>query len=199
MSAEHWNARYSESGFAYGTAPNDFLKSNFKTIPKGNVLLLADGEGRNGVFLAEQGYAVTSVDYSSVGVEKAKSLARERQVDINATLCDLEHFAITPNQWNGIVSIFCHLPKPLRQKVHQQAVQGLKRGGAFLLEAYSPKQLQFGTGGPKQAELLIPLNDVLQELQGLTIELAQEIERDVIEGKYHTGRASVIQLIARKP
>lgn len=198
MSAEHWNARYSEAGFVYGTEPNEFLNSTFNAIPKGKVLMLGDGEGRNGVFLARQGYQVTSVDYASVGLEKAKHLARTHQVTIETKLCDLEDFTIEPNSWQGIVSIFCHTLKPLRQKLHRAVVEGLVRGGVFLLEAYSPRQLQFGTGGPKQAELLMTLDDVKRELDGLSFELAHEIERDVIEGKYHTGRSSVIQIIARK-
>jgi len=198
MSAEHWNARYSENGYIYGKAPNDFLRANFHRIPRGKVLMLADGEGRNGVFMATQGYSVKCVDYSAVGLEKAKQLAAEYGVQLETTLCDLEHFTIEPNAWDGIVSIFCHLPKPLREQVHRSVVAGLTHGAVFLLEAYSPKQLQFGTGGPKQLELLMPLDEVKQELNGLTFELAQEIERDVIEGTYHTGRASVIQIIARK-
>lgn len=198
MSAEHWNARYSESGFAYGTRPNHFLHSSFAAIPKGDVLLLADGEGRNGVFLARQGYRATSVDYSSVGLEKAARLAETYQVELTTTLCDLADFNIEPHQWSGIVSIFCHVPKPLRETLHRGVVAGLKSGGVFLLEAYSPRQLSYGTGGPKQAELLMALDDVMQELDGLSFEKAQDIEREVVEGKYHTGKAAVIQIIARK-
>ncbi|MFN3386741.1 MAG: class I SAM-dependent methyltransferase [Candidatus Thermochlorobacter sp.] len=197
-SVEHWNTRYSESGYAYGKEPNTFLAAHFASIPKGKVLVLADGEGRNGVFLALQGYTVTSVDWSIVGLEKARALAKEKQVTLTTVLCDLEAFQIQPNEWSGIVSIFCHLPKPLRQRVHRACVQGLQHGGVFLLEAYSPKQLQFGTGGPKTEELLMQLDDVKSELDGLSFELAHEIERDVIEGKYHTGRASVIEIIAKK-
>lgn len=197
-SVEDWNRRYSESGYAYGKEPNAFLAAHFAKIPKGKVLVLADGEGRNGVFLALQGYAVTSVDWSIVGLEKARALAKEKQVALTAVLCDLEAFQIQPNEWSGIVSIFCHLPKSLRQSVHRACVQGLQDGGVFLLEAYSPKQLQFGTGGPKTEELLMRLDDVKSELDGLSFELAHEIERDVIEGKYHIGRASVIQIIAKK-
>lgn len=198
MSAELWNARYAESGFAYGTEPNDFLKSTFPRIPKGEVLMLGDGEGRNGVFLATQGYSVMSVDWASVGLEKAKALAQEKQVFIKTAVCDLEHFRIEANSWDGIVSIFCHLPKAVREKVHQEVVEGLKKDGVFLLEAYSPRQIEFGTGGPKQRELLMKLDEVLEEIKGLSVELAQEIEREVKEGKYHTGRASVIQIIAKK-
>ncbi len=198
MSAEHWNARYSETDYIYGIAPNAFLQSVFHTIPKGAVLCLGDGEGRNGVFLAEQGYTVTSVDYSDVGLRKAKALAALRGVQIQTVLCDLSAFTIEPRAWTGIVSIFCHLPPSLRKTVHAQVVAGLTQNGVLILEAYSPKQLQYGTGGPKQEELLMPLNDVMRELNGLSFEMAHEIERDVIEGKYHTGKASVIQILARK-
>lgn len=160
--------------------------------------MLGDGEGRNGVFLATQGYSVMSVDWASVGLEKAKALAQEKQVFIKTAVCDLEHFRIEVNSWDGIVSIFCHLPKAVRRKVHREVVEGLKEGGVFLLEAYSPKQIEFGTGGPKQRELLMELNEVLEEIKGLSVELAKETEREVKEGKYHTGRASVIQIIAKK-
>ena len=92
------------------------------------------------------------------------------------------------------MSIFCHLPKPLREQVHRSVVAGLTHGAVFLLEAYSPKQLQFGTGGPKQLELLMPLDEVKQELNGLTFELAQEIERDVIEGTYTPAERQLFKL-----
>ncbi len=198
MSAEHWNARYSEPGYIYGTAPNAFLQSVFHMIPHGAVLCLGDGEGRNGVFLAEHCYTVTSVDYSEVGLRKAQSLAASRGVQIHTVLCDLLNFTIEPNSWYGIVSIFCHLPPELRKTVHAQAAAGLKPNGVFILEAYSPKQLQYGTGGPKQEELLMALDDVKHELDSLHFDIAHEIEREVIEGKYHTGKASVIQILARK-
>lgn len=198
MNAELWNARYSETGFAYGTEPNGFLAAHFNALPKGDVLMLADGEGRNGVFLAAKGYRATSVDYSAVGLMKAAALAQARQVALTTRVCDLADFSIEPNQWSGIVSIFCHVPKPLRETLHRSVVAGLKSGGVFLLEAYSPKQLLFGTGGPKQEELLMALDDVKRELDGLSVETAHETERDIVEGKYHTGKASVIQIIARK-
>jgi SAM-dependent methyltransferase len=194
-----WDERYSEEGYIYGTAPNDFLAANYQRMPKGNVLCLADGEGRNSVFLAEQGYTVTAVDASSVGIEKGKRLAAERGVKVESIHADLAEFSIEPNHWQGVVSIFAHVPPPVRKRIHGQVVAGLVPGGVLLLEAYTPKQLEFGTGGPPVPELTMDLERLEAELAGLDFQLAEEMERDVVEGKYHTGRGAVVQLIATKP
>ena len=193
-----WDERYSAEEFAYGTEPNDFLAEHYNKIPTGKVLCLAEGEGRNSVYLARHGFTVTGVDASSVGMQKAKRLAEKNNVAITTIVSDLADYAIAPESYEGIVSIFCHVPKPLREKLHQDVVAGLKPGGILLLEAYTPKQVTLGTGGPPTPELTMTLNDLLQELSGLEILLAQEIERDVIEGIYHTGHAAVVQVIAQK-
>jgi 2-polyprenyl-3-methyl-5-hydroxy-6-metoxy-1,4-benzoquinol methylase len=198
MTADYWNQRYSESGFAYGTEPNEFLKSVHASIPKGKLLSLAEGEGRNAVFLATLGCNVTAVDCSAVGMQKAKQLALSHGVDLKTIVSDLNDFDIEPDYWEGIISIFCHQPKPLRKKLHHAVVRGLKPNGVFILEAYSPKQLQFNTGGPKDENLLMTLNDVKNELSGLSFEIAKETERDVREGMYHNGKSSVIQIVAKK-
>jgi SAM-dependent methyltransferase len=194
-----WDERYSEEGYIYGTEPNDFLAENYQRIPKGKVLCLADGEGRNSVFLAEQGYTVTAVDASSVGIEKGKRLAADRGVQVESIHADLAEFTIEPGCWQGVVSIFAHVPPPVRQRIHRQVVESLLPGGVLLLEAYTPKQLELGTGGPPVPELTMDLQRLEAELPGLNFELAQEMERDVVEGKYHTGRGAVVQLIAVKP
>ncbi len=194
-----WDERYSEEGYVYGTEPNEFLAAKYQRIPKGRVLCLADGEGRNSVFLAQQGYEVTAVDSSSVGLEKGKRLAAERGVQVRYVHADLADFDIEPNHWQGVVSIFAHIPPEARKRVHRQVVAGLVPGGVLLLEAYTPKQLEFGTGGPKAPELTMDLERLKPELEGLDFELSEEFERDVVEGKFHTGRGAVVQLIASKP
>lgn len=194
-----WNERYSEPGFAYGTQPNEFLASVANMIPPGRVLSLAEGEGRNAVYLAGRGYDVVAVDASAVGLEKAKQLAKERGVRISTQVADLNGFQIEPESWNGIVSIFCHLPAAVRATLYRAAVHGLKPGGVFVLEAYTPAQLKSGTGGPSNAELLPSLAQLKNELAGLEFAHAVERERDVVEGRYHTGRASVVQLVGIKP
>lgn len=109
------------------------------------------------------------------------------------------NFSIEPNSWDAIVSIFAHTPPPVRRHVHSEAVRGLKPGGAFLLDAYRPEQLEYKTGGPPVVEMMMTLELLRAELPGLDVEYAQETVRDINEGKLHTGQAAVVQLLARKP
>lgn len=200
MEPEFWNQRYSGSDYVYGTIPNDFLSDSAALIPPGPVLCLADGEGRNGVFLAERGHAVTSVDQSHVGLAKAAQLAATRHVPLQTVVADLADFAIEPDAWSGIVSMFAHLPQPLRRDVHARVVAGLRPGGVLILEAYNPRQANFRTGGPvQQPELLMRIDDLRREFAGLDFVVAHEIERDVLEGTGHRGRSAVVQIIGRKP
>lgn len=194
-----WDERYSQADYVYGKNPNDFLVQVIQHIPKGRVLCLAEGEGRNAVYLAQQGCQVTAVDASSVGLAKAKKLAAERFVEIETIVAELAVFEIQPHSWDAIVSIFCHLPPAMRARMHRQVVAGLRSHGVFVLEAYTPRQLEFRTGGPPNAELLMELATVKQELAGLVFEHAVERERDIQEGLFHRGRSAVVQVLAVKP
>ena len=120
MKADDWNERYRSDDYFYGTAPNEFLAASAALIPPGPVLCLADGEGRNGVFLAARGHAVTAVDQSSVGLAKAARLAASRGVALHTVVADLADFAIAPGAWSAVVSMFVHLPQPLRREVHRR-------------------------------------------------------------------------------
>ncbi len=193
-----WDERFSEPGYAYGTEPNQFLESVADRIPQGRVLSLAEGEGRNAVFLAGLGHEVTAVDTSSVGLAKVQALAAERGVTVTTVNADLADFEIEPGAWQGIVSIFCHLPPVVRASLHERCLRGLAPGGVFVLEGFSPRQLGHATGGPKSLELLMELAMIRQELPGLRLEIAREIERPVVEGTYHRGTAAVIQIFAEK-
>ena len=194
-----WDQRYSEAGYAYGTDPNDFLRESTHLLPKGGrVLCLAEGEGRNSVFLARHGFQVTAVDSSTVAMEKTQRLAQQHGVEVETIVDDLATFTFAPNQYNAIISIFCHLPPPLRKTVHQSIQGSLKDSGIFLLEGYTPKQLEHGTGGPPIAELLMNLKEIREELFPLTILHGLELERNILEGKLHTGFGAVVQLIAQK-
>jgi SAM-dependent methyltransferase len=193
-----WDERYSEQGFAYGTEPNAFLVSVIEQVPRGEVLCLCEGEGRNGVYLAKQGCRVTAVDASAVGMKKAQQLATQQDVSVHTIVSDLEHFVIEENRWDAIVSIFCHVPAALRARVHQQCVAGLKPGGVLVLEAYTPKQLEYKTGGPAHTDMTMNLQALHEELKGLRFSHAYEIDRDVIEGKYHTGKGAVVQRVGHK-
>ncbi len=194
-----WDEKFSADHYIYGTDPNDFLAAQAGAIPKGKVLCIGDGEGRNGVFLATQGYQVTSVDSSKVGLAKAQDLAAEKGVTLETILADLNDFDIGESQWDGVVSIYCHLPPPLRQKVHGNVVRGLKPGGVMLLEAYTPKQLEYNMGGPPVVELMYTADILRSDLKGLQFEHLQELDREVIEGTHHYGMGAVVQLIGVKP
>ena len=164
----------------------------------GRVLCLAEGEGRNAVFLAQHGYRVIAVDQSPVGLRKAEALAAGRGVQIETVVADLADYRIAPGQWDGIVSIWCHLPPPLRAAVYRQVVAGLGSGGACLLEAYTPAQLGYGTGGPKTADLMPTLAELRGELAGLDFVHAVEREREVHEGQGHFGLSAVVDIVAVK-
>jgi SAM-dependent methyltransferase len=194
-----WDDRYANDEYFYGTAPNDFLRDNAARIPKGRVLCLADGEGRNGVWLAEQGYDVTSVDLSAVGLEKTQKLATSRNVRINTVQADLGEYEIQPDSWSGVVAIFSHLPALVRHRLYPRVVAGLRSGGVLLLELYTPKQIEFGTGGPRDLDLLASLEDLRQDLGGLQFEIAQELEREIHEGDHHFGKSAVVQILGIKP
>ena len=198
--ATHWDARYAGEEFWYGTLPNDFLREHAAALPPlGRVLCLGEGEGRNAVFLAEQGFAVVGVDLSAVALAKAARLARERGVVITTLQADLAQFPLGRAAWDGIVSIWCHLPPPLRARVHSDVVGALRPAGVFLLEAYAPAQLAHRTGGPATVELLPTVAALRDELAGLSFEIAVECEREIHEGRRHNGRSAVVQVLARRP
>jgi SAM-dependent methyltransferase len=194
-----WDQRYGGEAYAYGTEPNDFLVAKAPELPMGRVLCLGEGEGRNAVWLAGQGHEVTALDASRVGLEKAERLAAERRVTITTVQSDLARYDIDPNAWDAIVSIFCHLPATLRADVHRRCVAGLRPGGVMLLEAYTPRQLGHGTGGPPVAELMMDEDTLRAELAGLEFLHLQECEREIHEGAFHNGLGAVVQIVGRKP
>lgn len=193
-----WDERYAEPDYAYGDKPNDFLRDRVRLL-SGPVLCLAEGQGRNAVFLATQGHAVTAVDQSKVGLECAQSLAKGAGVTIETVVGDLAAFDLGHARWGAIVSIFAHVPAAIRKSVHARVAEALVPGGIFLLEAYRPEQLGLGTGGPQNPALMMTLPELREELVGMAFEEASEVEREIHEGVYHNGLSRTIQLIARKP
>lgn len=194
-----WDERYNTDDYAYGKAPNAFLVERHAIIPKGRVLSLAEGEGRNAVYLARQGYAVTAVDGSAVGLAKARRLAEEHGVAIETMHADLAVFDMGEGHWDGIVSIFCPLPSALRAAVHRRVVAALRPGGVYVLEAYRPEQVRYGTGGGKDIDTMQTPDSLCRELAGLTFRHLAAVERDIVEGLYHTGLGAVVQAIAVRP
>ncbi|TNE91266.1 MAG: class I SAM-dependent methyltransferase [Deltaproteobacteria bacterium] len=193
-----WDQRYAETEHAYGTAPNDFLASQADALAS-PVLELASGQGRNLVWIAEQGHEAHGVDASSVGVSRSLQLAEERGVSVVAVAEDLATFDLGEACWGSIVSIFAHLPPSLRPDVHARVVRALRPGGHLILEAYTPAQLAFKTGGPPVLPMLYTADMLRKDFAGLEFLRIEEFEREVHEGRYHHGRAAVVQVLARKP
>jgi len=195
-----WETRYADAeGYVYGTEPNDFLAATAPGLPVGDVLCMADGEGRNGVYMASLGHRVTSIDLTRSGMEKAAQLALERGVDLTTVVADLGLYDIGTECWDIVVSIFAHMPPPVRRTLHAKAVTALRPGGILVLEAYTPDQIGRGTGGPPVPELTMTLDTLRHELTGLVFDHELETVRPVVEGPGHTGDGAVVQIIARKP
>ena len=190
-----WDNEYDTEEYVYGKLPNDFLKSHYDSIPKGKVLLLAEGEGRNAVFLAKLGYSVTAVDISSVGLKKAEKLAKENNVIIETICADLEVFDLGKDKWDGIVSIYCHLPPRLRQDLYNRIQLAIKPSGVFLLEGYRPEQLVYKTGGPPVASMMTSKETLIKELPNFSFSYLEALDREVNEGINHHGVGAVIQAI----
>ncbi|BCS34107.1 SAM-dependent methyltransferase [Luteitalea sp. TBR-22] len=197
-----WDNRYRTDDYVFGTAPNDFLAEVATRIPAGRVLCLGEGEGRNGVHLASLGYEVTGVDGSEVGLSKARALAASRRVALATIVADLATFDLGEACWQGITSIFVHLPPALRADLYPRVVRALAPGGVFVLEAYTPRQHEIGgVGGPPPslADWLLTLERVRAELPGLEVVIGRELDRDVNEGARHSGPSAVVQVLAVKP
>lgn len=193
-----WDERYAVEDYVYGTEPNDFLVSVHERLPTGRALCLAEGEGRNAVWMARQGFAVTAVDGSNVGLQKAQRLAEASGVEIDIVHCDLADYLITPDCWDVIVSIFCHLPGELRRSVHKRCISGLRSGGIMVLEAYTPEQLKLKTGGPSNEGLMMDRQILADEFNDLELLHLHECTREIHEGQFHEGMSAVVQLLARK-
>lgn len=192
-----WDERYAEPGFAYGTEPNDFLREHAGLL-EGPVLALCEGEGRNAAFLAGLGLQVLAVDASAVGLAKARELAARRAVVIETCVADMADYTPPANRFGAVIALFAHVPAAIRPRMFQQAVAALREGGLLLLEAYTPQQATRSTGGPRDPAQCMSLETLRREIPGCEFVIARETEREVIEGRYHTGLADVVQVVARK-
>ncbi|MEE2696778.1 MAG: class I SAM-dependent methyltransferase [Cyanobacteriota bacterium] len=195
----YWDQRFAGEEFVYGKQPNDFLRQQAAGLAAGQALCLAEGEGRNAVFLAELGHQVCVQDISPIGLGKAKALAQQKGVSITTLCCDLAALDLKPTSLDLIAAIWMHVEPELRARVFEQAVAALRPGGHLLIEAYHPQQLNFSSGGPTRRELLIEAAQLQQELATLEPLILQEIERTITEGSAHQGRSAVVQFFGRKP
>lgn len=196
---DFWNGRFAGDDYTYGTKPNDFLVEALTNETIGRAFSLGEGEGRNAVWMAEQGGEVASIDASDRGVSKTLALAEKRGVHVAAQHGFLEDLTLADGRYDTIIWIFAHTDPDLRRQLFRKVVDALAPGGVVVIEAYSPRQLAHGTGGPRDEQLLVTVEDLREELASLHFESLHEVERDVVEGTLHTGRAAVVQCKARKP
>ena len=202
-----WNARYRDAGdeYLFGIEPNRFLARRAYLFEDGHTALsIADGEGRNSVWLAEQGLKVTAVEISPVAVEKARKLAAGRGVEVNFIVADLlaPHWPPTAmeNSFDWVVGIFIQFATA-SERAHQFAAmkRATRAGGRILLHGYTPRQLEYKTGGPSQIKQLYTQELLRAAFSDWTIEQMAEYDDDIAEGSGHRGHSALIGMVARKP
>ena len=195
-----WNERYQGDEFHFGTEPNAFLASQRERLKPGmTCLAVADGEGRNGVWLAEQGLQVLSVDSSCVAVEKARALAKQRGVQMDVELVDLAHWDWPESRFDIVAGIFIQYAPPAQRLLQFANIKRcLKPGGLLLLQGYTPRQLEYRTGGPSQVENLYTETLVRESFADMEILYLVEHDSVIEEGAGHHGMSALIDLVARR-
>jgi 2-polyprenyl-3-methyl-5-hydroxy-6-metoxy-1,4-benzoquinol methylase len=198
---ERWNDRFSAPDYIFGTAPNAFLAANARRLERGQrALCVADGEGRNSVWLAEQGLEVTAFDFSPVAVAKARKLAASRGVSVRYEVAGVYEWSWPAAAFDLVAAIFVQFADPpMRAFMFERMTRALKPGGLVLVEGYTPKQRQYATGGPKQLDQLYTEEQLRREFNGLEVLELREYEAELEEGSRHRGMSAVIDFAARKP
>ena len=192
-----WDAKFDRDGYTYGTRPNGFLESQaFRLNRSMTALVPGDGEGRNGIWLAEQGLSVLSVDSSKLGQGKARGLAAERGVSMQFELADLLEWQWPRASYDLVVSIFFHLHGTDRPRLHAAMLAALKPGGLLLMEAFRPEQLAFRSGGPKDLDLLFSRDLLARDFAGAEILSLEDANPVLDEGPLHQGQAATVRLVA---
>lgn len=201
--SKFWDDRYNRAEYAFGTAPNQFLTMQQQRLKPGmKTLVVGDGEGRNGVWLAKQGLDVLSVDLSPIGIEKTQALAKQNQVELQTQCADLTQWDWIEGTYDLVVSIYVHFSPDDRQRMHRSMLHTLKPGGLIILEGFNPEQLQYqreyASGGPNNPAMLFDPEMLREDFdRGKILELTETIT-ELREGTSHDGKAAVIRLILEK-
>ena len=198
-----WEDRFGKEAFAYGTEPNDFLKSQLDLLSPGTILFAAEGEGRNAVYAARKGWKVSAFDISQEGKKKALKLAEVHQVNLDYQLGLLPALNFTPNQFDVIALIYAHFPAAIKSEYHQQLEKLLKPGGTIIFEAFSKNHLEYvianpNVGGPKDIHMLFSVEEIQQDFPNFENILLEEKVIELHEGEYHNGTGSVIRFVGKK-
>lgn len=198
---QFWNERFNREEFIFGKEPNEYLVEQTLQYlkPNASVLCIADGEGRNGVWLAKQGMRVTGFDVSDIALVKAKQFAKDNEVNIEYSLCDTDGFDWKTNSYDAIIAIFIQFADPeMRVRIFKQVHQALKPGGIFILQGYTPKQLDYKTGGPSLIEHLYTEEMIRELSHDFEILDLQCYEKELSEGARHTGMSALLGMVAQK-
>lgn len=198
---QFWNERFNREEFIFGKEPNEYLVEQTLQYlkPNASVLCIADGEGRNGVWLAKQGMRVTGFDVSDIALVKAKQFAKDNEVNIEYSLCDTDGFDWKTNSYDAIIAIFIQFADPeMRVRIFKQVHQALKPGGIFILQGYTPKQLEYKTGGPSLIEHLYTEEMIRELSHDFEILDLQCYEKELSEGARHTGMSALLGMVAKK-
>ena len=200
-SRQIWDRRFGQSDFLFGTEPNAYLAGMRHYFESGKTaLVVADGEGRNSVWLAQQGLSVDAFDISSVGVEKAKKLANERSVNVNFNVCDVNAWNWKPESHDYVVAIFIQFADPeMRTRLFANMINALKPGGVLILQGYRSKQLEYNTGGPGILDNLYSIEQLRGAFADLQLLDLQEYDAVLQEGSQHCGISALIGMVGRKP
>ncbi|MDI7776628.1 class I SAM-dependent methyltransferase [Asticcacaulis sp. EMRT-3] len=204
-----WNSRFDRADYLFGTEPSAFVKANAHWLTSGltsgraparEVFLPADGEGRNSTYLAGLGHKVTASDYSTVALEKARTLAASKGVSVDFRQVDLNGWAWPQSRFDAVVAVFIQFADPsFRTEIFNGIKGAIRPGGLILLHGYTPKQLEYKTGGPSQVENLYTEALLTSAFAGWQIHRLTSYEADLTEGAGHNGRSALIDFIARKP
>lgn len=198
-----WDTRYKEAEYAYGTQPNKFFEVELLKLKTGKILFPAEGEGRNAVFAAKNGWEAFAFDISSEGRAKAMKLAESNGVELDYRLGELPDLGYEPASFDALALIFAHFP-PLLKPVYHLYLNGLlKAGGTVIFEAFSKNHLNYreknpGIGGPDNLDSLFSLDEIKADFAGFRFSRLEETEIELDEGVYHRGRGCVIRFVAQK-
>lgn len=198
-----WDERYASNEFAYGTQPNDYLREQLAKLAPGKILFPAEGEGRNAVFAAKQGWKVSAFDISVEGQKKARQLAAVNNVSISYEVEDLEKLPYSPEQFDAIALIYAHFPAEIKSHYHKTLSKYLRKGGVIIFEAFSKKHLDYlakneKVGGPKDIGSLFSIEEIKADFENYYFRELEEMEIELNEGVYHNGVGSVIRFLAEK-
>lgn len=194
---DFWNQRYANNETVYGLTPNDYFKKNLERLEPNNILLPAEGEGRNAVYAASLGWQVTAFDYSIEAKNKATALAKSKAVEIIYKTSDINHFVIEQS-YAAIGLIFVHLPSNERKTFHHKMIDALAPGGVIIMEAFAKAQINNTSGGPKTVDQLYSVEELKEDFAELDIIELKEKLVELDEGSFHKGKANVIRLFAKK-